>query len=417
MSTKTHDQSERLHELGRDIQTKRGQLSTIVFEADGLVAEYKANGTDVLKDKKAFAKVDAAYAPVDALRAEIEKLEVERGKLVDAIAGARRNGIALAGQVFDDGAVLGAAPWTLSSEGLDELHAAWEAGRFGRTGIHAEATWADPTSIERTSILVGLAQEPTRIADLIPIRTTTSMRVEYFKQTGRADNAEAVAAGATKPESSPSWDRFYADVVKVAHRGKIQDEVLKDLPSWRSIVGGAYVRGLISEENRQILVADGTGEDMFGLRNTDGILNIFRDVTTPEPRLETIHRAITRLRTGDAKCDPSVIILNPVDYEQALFEKASGSGEYLAGNPLGMDTPSLWNVPVALTTDMTEGTGIVANLPLAARLHWRETPIFEVHPGGGGEAEWIANMTLVRAEERFVLTVERPEAICEVDLI
>ena len=376
---------------------------------DSLAAKGVKNGSPEF-----VATLKPLHEKAEAARTKLEALERDRDRTAEQHQLADSTGLHLAGRRYSDGAVLGAAPWTLDRHGLDGLIEAAQHGKMARAGVQASVGWSDPVSIDRSSIVDLIAQEPTRIADYIPSLVTESSRVEFTRQTARADQAAAVAAGAPKPQSSPAFERTSVDVTKIAHWGEIEDEILKDEKRARDIIGTAFILGLISEENRQLLVGDGSGEDMVGLLNTPDILVVTRDLTTPQPRLEAIHRAITRIRNigyGDA----TLIILHPNDYEETLFEKASGSGEYLAGNPTGQDTPTLWNKPVALTTDMPEGTGLVANLPGAARMHWREAPYFEVHPAGGGQTQWVNNTTLVRSEERAVLSVHHPALVCAVE--
>jgi hypothetical protein len=61
---------------------------------------------------------------------------------------------------------------------------------------------------------------------------------------------------------------------------------------------------------------------------------------------------------------------------------------------------------------MTENTALVANLQMAAIAYIRQPPVVEVAPYGGGTTEFIANQTLVRAEERLALAIHhlRPSA-------
>ncbi len=74
-------------------------------------------------------------------------------------------------------------------------------------------------------------------------------------------------------------------------------------------------------------------------------------------------------------------------------------------------------MPVLLTPRQTENTIMVANLKQGRKVYARQAPVVEVAPMGGGTAEFIANQTLVRAEERLALTVVRPAAICAVTAV
>ena len=70
-----------------------------------------------------------------------------------------------------------------------------------------------------------------------------------------------------------------------------------------------------------------------------------------------------------------------------------------------------------LSGAMTENTAMVANLAIAATAYVRQAPMVEVAPHGGGTTEFIANQTLIRAEERLALAVHHPTAICTVTAI
>ena len=89
----------------------------------------------------------------------------------------------------------------------------------------------------------------------------------------------------------------------------------------------------------------------------------------------------------------------------------------MLGTPVGAVTPTLWGVPVVLSESMTENTALVANLKLAATAYVRQTPVVEVAPFGGGTSEFIANQTLVRAEERLALAIHHPTGICLVTAV
>ncbi|MDP9235169.1 MAG: DUF1326 domain-containing protein [Actinomycetota bacterium] len=92
--------------------------------------------------------------------------------------------------------------------------------------------------------------------------------------------------------------------------------------------------------------------------------------------------------------------------------KASGSGEYLASDPLSGQSNNIWGVPTLVTSKLTQGTALVANLASAAVVFVRESPRLETFIGGS--AEFAANVRMIRAEERLALTVVRPAAIVKV---
>ena len=70
-----------------------------------------------------------------------------------------------------------------------------------------------------------------------------------------------------------------------------------------------------------------------------------------------------------------------------------------------------------ITSRISVGTAVVANLAEGTRAYVREAPRVEVHPNGGGTTEFINNQTLVRCEERLAgVAIVRPAAIVVVSL-
>lgn len=398
--------NEKVRALDADAQEKQ-------TAAEALVDEYRAKGISPYDNAEAFAKIDAAFALADKATEQAREL--------------RRHADRLVGKLDKPGGFgaedLGGAPLGLNEGMLRDLFESAEKKQTLRVGsaigLYSALGVADfPPASEVTydHSVARVLRERTRIADLLPLKFVESPKVTFYRGVSPADAAAAVAPGADKPESMPTWEAETLDVVKVAHFAEIQDEIMKDYAEWRDVVGTEMIGGLISAENSQLLAGTGLGENMTGLLNTPNILEVERD-TTNESRHDAILRAITALRTGACFCDPSIIVLHPNDWRETRIEKGVDDGHYLSGSPERAAPNTIWGFPVALTTDITEGTGLVANLPIAGYVAWREVPIFEVHGDGGGRTEWIANTHLVRAEERLVLCVKQTEAICKlVDL-
>jgi hypothetical protein len=113
-----------------------------------------------------------------------------------------------------------------------------------------------------------------------------------------------------------------------------------------------------------------------------------------------------------------VVVVHPNDWNSAGFPLAKETtGGYLVGSPVTAVKPMLWGVPVILSEYMTENTALVANLKIAATAYITQPPVVEVAPYGGGTTEFIANQTLVRAEECLALAIHHPAAICFVTAV
>ena len=201
---------------------------------------------------------------------------------------------------------------------------------------------------------------------------------------------------------------------KLAHFTRVNDEVIQDFDSFLEVVGSELLAGLIKEETAQLLAGTGIGANLTGLLTTSGILTVGSAGTD----LDAIAAGFLAIRTGAAHCDPDVVVMHPADWFSAGFLLAKDTaGQYLVGDPVTGVKPSLWGVPVILSEAMTENTAMVANLAIAATAYVRQAPVVEVAPYGGGTTEFIANQTLIRAEERLALAVHHPAAICTVTAV
>jgi hypothetical protein len=399
----------RLRELSEEIRELEGQASTAIEEFHSLSAGRALSEIP----RSEHGKLNTLYQRAEDFSAKAERRRGQTQELMRELAEQDEHRVS--------GVTGPRAPLGLTMEGIKELHAAAVARRPHSVGLPVDQLHASIGTTEAPMAgtiqydyqVRPFLQERVRIADHIPGHLAEHSTVHFFRAKTAAVAAAAVAPGGDKPESTPEWEEVPADIVKIAHFAKVQDEVIKDFGGFMDVMAGEMVAGLINEENDQLLNATGSGNDMVGLLETPDILFVDRDGTNAESALDCLLRAITALRTGAAFTEPDIIILNPNDFLSIRTSKASTSGEYLAGDPLNGPSDTLWGVPVIVTTTMEQGRALVGNLQLAAKVWWRETPRFDVNPYGG-LAEWKANLTLVRAEERCVLAVERPKALCEV---
>lgn len=309
----------------------------------------------------------------------------------------------------------GAAPFTLGQQDIAELHTAARTKQFMSKAV-AVANASMAAIPEYSLDVFPLLRDKPRIRELIPTQMTDRPSVTYYRGTTSASAATAVAEGADKPESSPVWASVTVAMSKIAHYGLINDEVIDDYPGWLQVIAGEFLAGLIDAENDALINGTGVAPQMTGLLNVSGI----QTQAFTGNNIDTVALAATKLRTGTSFTEPDVIVMHPANWQTISLFRTGGSvaadGPYLI-NPLTSPALSLWGIPVVLTNRIAAGTAIVANLKTAAEVFVREEPNIEVHPGGGGLAEWRANKTLIRAEERLALTVPRPTAVVKLTLL
>lgn len=359
---------------------------------------------------------DAEAKRVDGIKAEAIKLKSQAAVTdamkwlsTDGTEGTKPEGWAFKS---NDEPTLGAPPLTFERKQIDELFDA--ATKRQMHTVQAKATISGTQAPMSQAIQYDFTEWPflrdaARILDLIPVKPASGSKIDYFRATTGATAAAAVAEGAAKPESSPVWAEVVANVSKIAHFVRVNDEVISDHSNFLDIIGREMLSGLLAAENEQLLNGSGVAPNLLGLLNTTGILTRAR---TTESNLDVLFDATTDLRTGSSFVEPDVIVMHPNNFGSVRKSK-DANGAYITGDPMGAPPFVLWGAKVLVTNRIAAGTSLVANLKESSVAYLREPARLEVN-GYGGTAEFIQNQSLIRAEERLALAVVRPSALCRV---
>lgn len=277
----------------------------------------------------------------------------------------------------------------------------------------------DSTSITPASITdyrlppVPFRREPTRVLSLIPTFATSAPSVTWYSTTGTSA-AAAVAEGGTKPTSTIAYTANVGTVTKLAHVVEVTDETLADFAGFLGVLQQDMSDGLYKAENAELLTATVTGAHKFaGLLNTTGILVGTAVPGTPaqNDRLDAIGAAMDALRIGSSFTEPDGIIMHPTDWGTIKRNKDS-QNRYLLSDPGTATDPRIWGVPVVLSTQMTQGTVLIGDFANSVAAYVRDG--IRVETANQGTTQFTTNTTLVRAEERLLLTVPRPSGLIKV---
>jgi HK97 family phage major capsid protein len=270
----------------------------------------------------------------------------------------------------------------------------------------------DSTSIAPATISdyrlppVTARREPTRVLSLLPTFATEHPSVTWFSTTGTTA-AAAVAEGGTKPTSTIAYAANTGTVTKIAHVAEITDETMSDFPSFLQVLTADMAAGLFKAENDELLNATVTGAHKFpGLLATSGILTLTR---TTESNLDAVAEAFDALRVGSSFAEPDGIIIHPATYGIIRRSKDSQNRYYLQPDPTQGWNPSLWGCPVVLSTQCPVGTAVIGSFADSVVVYVRDG--LRLETANQGSAQFTSNTTLVRAEERLLLTVPRPSGI------
>jgi HK97 family phage major capsid protein len=436
MSVTAHDLGQQIQQLTKDISKKKGEESTLRQKADELAADYASKGVNVLDDKEAFAAVDAAYKVADDIAGEISEMDVVRQKATSwlgekspAPSLSAERGMSVVEAFMADPVYQQYAKAGVFEGGQQriELPGAEVLGRAdliralrSKRGLQAATVDAEPLIPSDRQLYppVTIPVRQPRIVDLLTVTTTESNLIEYSAMITRTDVAAPTAKGTAYSDATYEWELREAPVRDIgqgipAHRSELADQ-----GQLEALLGTLLSVGVELALEDEVVAGDGTGQHLTGILETDGINSVFRDVTTPERRVETLHRAITRERLT-LFGEPDGMVLHPTDYEETIFEKTSSTGGYVwigALSGLASGTPTqLWGKPVVITPAVPQNTGIVGNFKLGATVYMRAG--VSVRASDSHSDFFTRRMVQLLAETRAAFAVRLPVAFCEVTLI
>ncbi len=233
---------------------------------------------------------------------------------------------------------------------------------------------------------------------------------EYFKESGYTNNAAMVAELALKPESTLKFTRATGNVRTLAHWVLASKQILDDVPQLQSYIDGRLRYGLAFVEENQLLLGDGTGENLLGLIPQSSDFDEARR-QPGDTQIDIVRRAITQVRISELRA--TGIVLHPTDWEKIELTKTDDNA-YIFANPQNMAQPRLWGLPVVDSTAMPEGEFLLGAFRLGAQIFDRETA--NVMISTEDRDNFVRNAVTIRAEERLALAVYREEAFVHGDL-
>lgn len=284
---------------------------------------------------------------------------------------------------------------------------------------------------EDSGIVEMLGRAPRSLRDLISVRRTGSDAVDYVVQTSHTNNAAETAEATTA--DAPTQDGSTGPLIKAAGGGykpegawafELRTANVKTIAEWvpaskRALADVAQLEGLINDELRQdladreeqqLLVGDGTGENLTGIRATSGIQTqaFATDIFT------SVRKGITKARTV-GRVNPTAILLNPADKETVdLAREGAGTGAFLGGGPFGVAANSMWGIPMVESEYQPAGFATVGDFSKAVLWDREEATVSMTD---SHEDFFVRNLVAILAEERVAFAVTRPTAFVNVDVV
>lgn len=295
------------------------------------------------------------------------------------------------------------------------LKAAGDAHQVSTTGAGLLQPQID------TSVVHTYKERPT-IADWLGSGTLTATAITYFIENdfdpSTGGNFGLVGENAKKPGLTfPDYESVTETLRKIAGWIKVSDEMAEDLPFLVSEINNRLLYQLLMFEEDQLLRGDGSGLNVLGLLNREGVQT--ETAANDADLADAVFRARTKvaLATG---LQADGLVMNPLDYQKLRLAKDS-NGQYFAGGPFTgqygnggvVQDPPLWGLGnTILTTAVPAGTALVGAGKQAATVYRKGGVRVEASNIDG--EDFTHNRFTVLAEERLTLAVRRPSAFVKI---
>jgi len=377
-------------------------------EAREQVLIYQSRGVDPATMKSAVDKALALKGQLEREKGDANMMaEIERLTGGGRVRGSRPAAGTWSAQFFnsEDG-----FKWLEKTKGQ-------RAGQFTSPAVELWAATLSEDGASGGDLVVAdfqpgvlpLATRPLTLADLFAVSPTDSNAITYMKETTFTNAAATVAEGGTKPESTLIFDAVTDPVQKLAHWIPATTEVLEDVSALKPYIDTRLRHGLELTEEDQLLNGDGTAPNISGILDRAGLAaDQARGADTNEA---AILKQITAITTATSM-RPDAVVMHPTNWQTIQLSK-DANGQYYGDGPFSSpQRPTLWGLPVAVTTAVALNTAVVGAFKTAARIFRRGG--VRVHVSNSHSDFFIKNLVAILAEERLALTVARPAAFGKV---
>jgi len=254
---------------------------------------------------------------------------------------------------------------------------------------------------------VEAVTRPIQLLDIIPMGRTSKDSVPYMEETTRTHAAAGTAEGAAFAESAFAFTERTSAVKKITDSVPVTDEQLEDEPFVAGYINGRLVFGIRQKLDRDLLIGDGAGANLRGIKNTAGIQTQAKGV---DPVPDAFFKAMTKVRvTGRAI--PTHHIMHPNDWQNIRLLRTA-DGVYIWGNPSEAGPERLWGLGVVQNDADAAGAGYVGSFQ-PEHISAFERKGVDVQVGYVG-TQFGEGKRTIRADMRAAFIVFRPTAFCTV---
>ena len=282
------------------------------------------------------------------------------------------------------------------------------------------SVWDDALT-DTDNALVRKYRRRLYVADVFGSGTVAGDRIKYFVQhpTGVEGAFTTVAEGGQKPQLHFLDPTATTDELKkMAAWWDISEEMVEDIPFMVSEINGEGLYQLALFEEDQLLLGDGTGNNILGALNRSGVQTHAQGTDTVA---DAMFKAAGKVHTATGLVAEAVMI-HPTNYESLRLSK-DANGQYFGGGfftgPYGqggiMENPPIWGLRTVVTTAVPLNTYAIGAWTAATKV-FRKGGV-RVESTNSDASKFTKNIITMRMEQRIGLQVKRPAAIVKGTLV
>jgi len=389
--------------------TLKGQLAdmekNLAEKNEGRVKEIKGELENTLEKYKAevAASGETRQKQLDAIEIELKKYKAEGAKASQAMG---KTMVQVLAEKFE------ADKESFEKRSHGNLRYKSFEMKAAATMTFGQSTTG--TVVDRQYIpgIFGTVRRRDRIRGLLNQGVMGGDAIEYVVQTGGEGGANNVDEGGSKPLTDKDIALKTAPARKIAHHIRVSDELLNDLNGLAAFLTYQGSEDVYDKEDQQLLFGTGAGTptQLEGLTVGSGLLTAsdtnLTGVVNPQ-KVDAVMAACEALAANEYMCD--TIVMNPADVYSINVLKGSDS-DYLRRVNFSTDGRLIiGGIPVAVSTAMTAGSFMAAELNRAAIMYQREGLSVNFYDQDQNNA--ILNLVTVVIEERVALAKPYQNAI------